>query len=260
MLVYFHGGGYCGGAYDHPLLHSCCQRFAAELPAVVLSVQYRLAPEHRLPAAVEDGAAFFSWLRSQAQAQPASPGAAAADPWLAESADFSRTFVSGGSAGANLAHHIVVRIASGQIALGAAVRVAGYVLFSAFFGSVERVATESDPPAGVYLTVETIDQLWRMALPVGATRDHPLANPFGPGSPSLEPLPLPPALVVAPERDVLHGHVRRYAARLREMGKPMELAEFAGEGHAFFVGPWSEARDELMRILKRFVNQSAALG
>lgn len=260
VLVYFHGGGYCGGAYDHPLLHSCCQRFAAELPAVVLSVQYRLAPEHRLPAAVEDGAAFFSWLRSQAQAQPAAPGAAAADPWLAESADFSRTFVSGGSAGANLAHHIVVRIASGQIALGAAVRVAGYVLFSAFFGSVERVATESDPPAGVYLTVETIDQLWRMALPVGATRDHPLANPFGPGSPSLEPLPLPPALVVAPERDVLHGHVRRYAARLREMGKPMELAEFAGEGHAFFVGPWSEARDELMRILKRFVNQSAALG
>ncbi|ONM29956.1 putative carboxylesterase 15, partial [Zea mays] len=179
VLVYFYGGGYCGGAYDHPLFHSCCQRFAAELPAVVLSVQYRLAPEHRLPAAVEDGAAFFSWLRAQAQAQPAAPGAA--DPWLAESADFSRTFVSGGSAGANLAHHI----------------------------------------------------LWRMALPVGAIRDHPLANPFGPGSPSLEPLPLPPALVVAPERDVLHGHVWRYAARLREMGKPVELAEFAGEGHGF---------------------------
>ncbi|PAN32320.1 hypothetical protein PAHAL_5G478100 [Panicum hallii] len=249
MLVYFHGGGYCIGAYDQPMFHSCCQRFAAELPAVVLSVQYRLAPEHRLPAAIEDGATFFSWLRAQA----AAPGASA-EPWLAESADFSRTFVSGVSAGANLAHHAVVRIAAGQILLGP-VRIAGYILFSAFFGSNERTTTESDPPAGASLTVEMSDQLWRMALPAGATRDHPLANPFAPGGVSLEPLPLPPALVVAPGRDVLWGHVLRYAARLKEMGKAVELAEFVGERHGFSVGQRSEATEELMGILKRFVHK-----
>ena len=251
VLVYFHGGGYCIGAYDQPMFHSCCQRFAAELPAVVLSVQYRLAPEHRLPAAVEDAATFFSWLRAQA-----SPGAGAgAEPWLAESADFSRTFVSGVSAGANLAHHAVVRIAAGQIVPGPAVRVAGYALFSAFFGSDERTATESDPPAGASLTVEMSDQLWRMALPAGVTRDHPLANPVAPGGASLETLPLPPALVVAPGRDVLCGHVLRYAARLKEMGKAVELAEFPGERHGFSVGQRSEATEELMGILKRFVHK-----
>jgi len=251
VLVYFHGGGYCIGAYDQPMFHSCCQRFAAELPAVVLSVQYRLAPEHRLPAAVEDAATFFSWLRAQA-----SPGAGAgAEPWLAESADFSRTFVSGVSAGANLAHHAVVRIAAGQIVPGPAVRVAGYALFSAFFGSDERTATESDPPAGASLTVEMSDQLWRMALPAGVTRDHPLANPVAPGGASLETLPLPPALVVVPGRDVLCGHVLRYAARLKEMGKAVELAEFPGERHGFSVGQRSEATEELMGILKRFVNK-----
>ena len=247
MLVYFHGGGYCIGAYDQPMFHSCCRRFAAELPAVVLSVQYRLAPEHCLPAAVEDAATFFSWLRAQA-----SPGAGA-EPWLAEAADFSRTFVSGVSAGANLAHHVVVRIAAGQIVPGPAVRVAGYVLFSAFFGSVERVASEAAPPPEVSLTVETTDKFWRLALPVGATRDHPLANPVAPGGASLETLPLPPALVVAPGRDVLRGHMLRYAAKLEEMGKAVELAEFPGERHGFSKGQWSEATDELIQILKRFV-------
>ena len=241
VLVYFHGGGYCVGAYDQPMFHSCCQRFAAELPAVVLSVQYRLAPEHRLPAAVEDAATFFAWLRGQA------------DPWLAESADLARTFVSGVSAGANLAHHVVVRLAARQLAADP-VRVAGYVLLSAFFGSVERTATEAESPASVSLTAAVV-KLWRMALPVGASRDHPLANPFGPDSPSMEPLPLPPALVVAPGLDTLRGHMRCYAARLKEMGKAVELAEFKGEQHGFSVRGWGEANDELVRILKRFVGQ-----
>ncbi|TVU21782.1 hypothetical protein EJB05_31444, partial [Eragrostis curvula] len=221
VLVYFHGGGYLFGAYDQPMFHSCCQRFAAEPPAVVLSVQYRLAPEHRLPAAIDDGAAFLSWLSDQATL------GAGADPWLVGSADFARTFVSGVSAGANLAHHVVVQVPSGQISLGA-VRVVGYVLFSAFFGSVERTASETDPPAGVSWTVEVSDQVWRMALPVGATRAHQLANPFGPDSPSLKPMELPPVLIVAPEIDVLYGHVLSYAKRLQEMGKAVELAEFKG--------------------------------
>ncbi|GJN05755.1 hypothetical protein PR202_ga23417 [Eleusine coracana subsp. coracana] len=251
VLVYFHGGGYCVGAYDQPRFHSCCRRFAAELPALVLSVQYRLAPEHRLPAAIDDGATFLSWLRQQAELG----GSASAEPWLAESADFTRTFVSGVSAGANLAHHVVVRAASGQIELGP-VRIAGYVLFSAFFGGVERVGTESDPPAGVPFTVETSDQLWRMALPVGASRDHPLCNPFAPDSPDLKPLALPPVLIVAPGRDILCGHVLRYAAKLKEMGKAVELTEFNDQGHAFSVTQWGEANLELMRILKRFMSQN----
>ncbi|KAK3163922.1 hypothetical protein QOZ80_1AG0010260 [Eleusine coracana subsp. coracana] len=247
--VYFHGGGYCIGGPDKPMFHSCCQSFAAELPAVVLSVQYRLAPEHRLPAAIEDGATFLSWLSGQATL------GASVEPWLAESADFSRTFVSGVSAGANLAHHVVVQVSSGQI-VPDPVRITGCVLISAFFGSVERVVTELDPPVGVTLTVEMSDRSWRMALPLGATRDHPLANPFGPDSPDLEPLALPPVLVVAPELDVLCSHVLRYAARLKYMGKAVELAEFKGQNHSFSVRQCGEANHELMRILKRFVYQA----
>ena len=220
---------------------------SAELPAVVLSVQYRLAPEHRLPAAIEDGAAFLSWLRDQAEL------GVGADPWLAETADFGRTFISGASAGANLAHHVTVQAASAQRDVHP-VRVAGYVLISAFFGGAERTATEADPPADVSLTVEGFDMFWRMSLPVGASRDHPVANPFGPESPSLASVDLPPVLVVAPESDVLRDRVMGYAARLREMGKAVEVAGFAGEQHGFSVlRPFGEAANELMRVLKRFV-------
>jgi acetyl esterase/lipase len=181
VLVYFHGGGYCVGSFAQPMFHTFCLRAAAELPAVVLSVQYRLAPEHRLPAAIDDGADFLSWLRGQAELA----GAGSADPWLAESADFARTFISGASAGANLAHHVTVHAASTQTQLGLnSLRVAGYVLLSAFFGGSDRTAAEADPPAGVTLTVEGSDKLWRISLPVGASRDHPLSNPFGPESPA----------------------------------------------------------------------------
>lgn len=247
VLVYFYGGGYCIGSFTQPTFHSFCLRAAAELPAVVLSVQYRLAPEHRLPAAIHDGAAFLSWLRGQAELTSFSGGP---DPWLAESADFARTFVSGVSAGANLAHHVTVQVASGQLAVSP-VRVVGYVLLSAFFASAERTAAEADPPADPSLTVQMADQLWHMSLPVGASRDHPVANPFGPDSPSLAAVDLPPALVVTPGNDVLRDHQHGYAARLKEMGKAVELVGFEGEQHGF--RPFGEAADELMPVLRRFV-------
>ena len=106
------------------------------------------------------------------------------------------------------------------------------------------------------LTVEMADQFWRMALPAGATRDHPLANVFGPDSPDLEPVALPPVLVEAPECDVLRDRVLLYAARLKETGKAVELAEFKGEQHGFSVLRWGEANEELIRILKHFVGQT----
>uniref|UniRef100_A0ACD5TRA5 Uncharacterized protein n=1 Tax=Avena sativa TaxID=4498 RepID=A0ACD5TRA5_AVESA len=251
VLVYFHGGGYCLGSYTQPHFQTYCLRVAAELPAVVLSVQYRLAPEHRLPAAIEDGTAFLSWLRCQAELG----AGGGADPWLAESADFARTFISGASAGANLAHHVTVQAATTQKQPAVhPLRVAGYVLMSAFFGGADRTAAEVNPPLDVTLTVDGSDKLWRMSLPVGASRDHPVANPFGPESPSLVPVDLPPVLVVTPEKDVLRDHVLGYAARLREMGKAVEVAEFLGERHGFSVlQPFSEAADELMRVLRRFV-------
>ena len=252
VLVYFHGGGFCVGSFAMPEFHAACLRLAAELPAVVLSADYRLAPEHRLPAAHDDADAFFSWLRAQA--------AATTDLWLAESADFGRVFVSGDSAGASIAHHVAVRVGSGSLATGA-VRVAGCALLYPYFGGERRTASEAACPDDVYLTLTVSDQMWRLALPAGASRDHPLANPFGPDSPALDSVALPPLLVVTGDRDMLVDRIRDYVARLNATGnKRAEFAEFPGKGHAFFsVEHDDEVTGEMIRVVLRpFVHGGAA--
>nr|CAB3455745.1 unnamed protein product [Digitaria exilis] len=254
VLVYFHGGGFCIGSFANPGFHAATLRLAAELPAVVLAADYRLAPEHRLPAALHDADTLFSWLRSQATLT------GSGDPWLATAADFTNVFVSGDSAGANIAHHLAVRVGSGSLA-AAPVRVAGCVLLWPYFGGEERTASETNCPSDVFLTLPLYDQMWRLALPATASRDHPVANPFGPESPDLSSVELPPVLVAVGGRDMLVDRIREYVARLNAMGnKSVELAEFEGKGHGFSIfEPDSEAAAELVRVvLRRFVHGGAA--
>ncbi|OEL27527.1 hypothetical protein BAE44_0011456 [Dichanthelium oligosanthes] len=85
IVVYYHGGGFCIGSYAWPPFHAGCSRLAVGLGAVVISANYRLAPEHRLPAAIDDAAAVLAWLRDHAST----------DPWLAEHADVTIVLVAG---------------------------------------------------------------------------------------------------------------------------------------------------------------------
>ena len=164
-------------------------------------------------------------------------------------------FVSGDSAGANIAHHAAVRAGP-----GAGVRLAGCVLLWPYFGGERRTASEAACPADVFLTLPLYDQMWRLALPPGATRDHPAANPFGPDSPALGAADLPPLLVAAGGGDMLIDRIRDYVARLRAAGNERaELVEFAGAGHGFAIfEPDTEAAGELVRVLRWFVHGGGA--
>ncbi|XP_047069026.1 probable carboxylesterase 15 [Lolium rigidum] len=247
VVVYFHGGGFCIGSFEHPSFHEVGLRIAHDLPAVVLSADNRLAPEHRLPAAQHDGETVLSWLSGHA--------ASGADSWLAESADFERVFVWGDSCGGNMAHHVAVRNGSGCGLDIGPVRIAGYVLLCPYFGGEERMASEASFPRDELMGLALFDQMWRLALPVGATRDHPASNPFGPDSAPLDGVTFPPVLVADAEKDLLRDRTADYVARLRAMGKPVELVVFEGQGHGFFVyEPWGAAADELVRVVRRFVH------
>ncbi|KAG0537010.1 hypothetical protein BDA96_03G110800 [Sorghum bicolor] len=137
VLVHFHGGGFFLGSCTWANVHADCLRLAAEAGAVVLSAEYRLAPEHRLPAAVDDGVGFLRWHHAQSTMD-----AAAADGWLTEAADFGRVFVTGDSAGGNIAHHLAVRAGPAATKRGEVdldlrpVTVRAYVLLMPFFGAV----------------------------------------------------------------------------------------------------------------------------
>ena len=244
-------------------MHAFCLRLAAEAGAIVLSAGYRLAPEHRLPVAIDDGAGFLRWLREQ------SANPAAADAWLAEAADFGRVFVTGDSAGGTIAHHLAARagLAAAVTKRGEPgpgpdvdpVTVRGYVLLMPFFGGVRRTRSEAECPGEELLNLDLFDRLWRLSLPAGATRDHPAANPFGPDSPDLGAVDLRPVLVVAGGLDMLRDRAADYAERLAAMGKPVELVEFAGQPHGFYtLDPGSDATGELIAVVSRFVRSRVA--
>ncbi|KAG6605861.1 putative carboxylesterase 15, partial [Cucurbita argyrosperma subsp. argyrosperma] len=246
VFFYIHGGGFCIGSRTWPNCQNYCFRLALELPALVISPDYRLAPENRLPAAIDGGFAAVRWL--QAQAQSDHP-----DPWLADVADFSRVFISGDSAGGNIAHHLAVGLGLGSPAL-APVRVRGYVLLAPFFGGTVRTRSEAEGPKDAFLNLELIDRFWRLSIPIGSSTDHPLVNVLGQSSQDLEAVEVDPILVVVGGADLLKDRAVEYAETLKKQGKKIELVEFEGKQHGFFtIDPNSEASNQLMLLLKQFV-------
>ncbi|KAE8692982.1 Thylakoid lumenal P17.1 protein [Hibiscus syriacus] len=222
IFYYIHGGGFCIGSRAWPNCQNYCFRLALELQAVVISPDYRLAPENRIPAAIEDG---FK----------------------------ARIFISGDSAGGNIAHNLAVQLGADSPDL-APVLVRGYVLLAPFFGGTVLTTSEAEGPKDAFLNLELIDRFWRLSVPVGETTDHPLINPFGPVSRNLEHLALDPILVVVGGSDLLKDRGKDYAERLKKMRKKIEYAEFEGQQHGFFtINPNSEPSKALMEVIKRFI-------
>ncbi|KAK9942158.1 hypothetical protein M0R45_007840 [Rubus argutus] len=103
LLVYFHGGGFCMESAFSPTYHNYLNDLVSEANVVAVSVDYRLAPEHPLPAAFDDSWAALKWVASHF-------GGTGPEEWLHRYADLDRVFLSGDSAGANLAHNMGLRI------------------------------------------------------------------------------------------------------------------------------------------------------
>ncbi|KAJ4705460.1 putative Alpha/beta-Hydrolases superfamily protein [Melia azedarach] len=250
IVVFIHGGGFCVGSRAWPNSHNCCVRMASELKALVVAVDYRLAPEHRLPAAMEDALTAVKWLQAQALSENG-------DAWFSE-VEFDKVFVIGDSSGGNIAHHLAVQLCvGGGSAELAPVRVRGYVLLAPFFGGEVRTNSEAGPSEAM-LNLELLDRFWRLSLPIGESRDHPYANPFGPESPSLEAVSLDPILVVAGENELLKDRAEDYAKRLKDMGKNIDYIEFEGKQHGFFTNePFSDAANEFLQIVGKFISENS---
>ncbi|XP_047086101.1 probable carboxylesterase 17 [Lolium rigidum] len=239
VVVYFHGGGFCVGS----AAWSCYHEFLAQLPAkagcAVMSVDYRLAPEHRLPAAFDDGMAAVRWLRQQAGHGHGRSSASDEVAWWRGRCRFDRVFLMGDSAGASIAFHVAARLGQGQLGGLTPLCVKGAILIQPFFGGEARTASEKttpQPPRSA-LSLATSDSYWRMALSAGSAggRDHPWCNPLSRGAPRLETLPLPPVLVCVAEADILRDRNLELCRALRKSGKSVEQATYGGVGHAFQV-------------------------
>ncbi|XP_006419879.2 2-hydroxyisoflavanone dehydratase [Citrus clementina] len=113
ILFYTHGGGFCFESAFSLVETKLMNALVSEAKVVGISIEYRLAPEHPLPIAYEDSWSALQWVASHSVNNG---GFDNKEPWLARFGDFDRVFVAGDSAGANIAHHVVMRAGREKLA------------------------------------------------------------------------------------------------------------------------------------------------
>lgn len=245
VIVYFHGGGFAFLSPASYLYDHVCRRLCRTVNAIVVSVNYRLAPEHRHPAPYEDGVDVLRFLDRV--------GLLYADPLAADLADLSRCFLVGDSAGANICHHVARRWAAGAGSGWKRLRLAGMVLIQPYFGGEQRTEAEVRLAGAPLVTVERTDWLWRAFLPEGADRDHEAANVFGPRADGELEAALPEAMVVVGGFDPLQDWQRRYYECMTARGKAVRLLEYPDAIHAFYVFPELKQSAAFIDELKAFI-------
>jgi acetyl esterase len=207
-LVFFHGGGWViGNLETHDVV---CRKLAHEGELIVISVDYRLAPEHKFPAAVEDAITSTGWIAANAKEL---------------GIDAARLVVGGDSAGGNLAAVVALdaRNKGGP-------KIAGQVLVYPATEFARTHASHREPETSVLLTHSVIG--WFANHYMGdADRTDWRASPAR----ATTLAGLPPAYVLTAGADPLRDEGDEYAARLKEAGVGVAYKHFPGQFHGFFT-------------------------
>ncbi|MFZ5737835.1 MAG: alpha/beta hydrolase [Pseudomonadota bacterium] len=208
-LVFFHGGGWVIGDLDtHDVV---CRAIADDGQLVVISIDYRLAPEHKFPAAVDDAIAATGWIASHAKKLGIDP---------------ERLCVGGDSAGGNISAVVALHARDHGGPL-----LAGQVLIYPATDFSMRHASHSEPETSVLLTHSVIRWFRDHYLSGAQDADDWRASPA-----RAETLAgLPPAFVVTAGADPLRDEGDEYARRLADAGVPVVHRTYPGQFHGFFT-------------------------
>ncbi|MEU6992227.1 alpha/beta hydrolase [Streptomyces sp. NPDC046465] len=210
-VVFFHGGGYTLCGLDS---HDATARgLAAGAGAAVVSVGYRLAPEHRFPAAVDDAYAALCWAASESAVLGGDPGA---------------LVTAGDSSGGGLATAVTLR-ARDEGGPAVALQVLLYPVLDA----AQDTASYRENARGYFLTAAHMRWFWQQYLGPGGHGTHPLASPLR----AADLTGLPPAHLVVAGCDPLRDEGLDYAERLRTAGVAVSLAHCPRMFHGFLGFP-----------------------
>lgn len=228
VLVYFYGGGWSLGTLD--TCDGVCRMITNAAGCVTVAAGYRLAPEHKFPAAVEDCHAGARWVASHA----AELGA-----------DATRLAVGGDSSGGNLAAAVALlaRDRDGGPAIAHQLLVYPNTDYQAATTSMREIADE------YFFNPASVRWYWGMYLAAPEDGMNPLASPLRAG----DLAGLPPATVITAEYDPLRDEAEQYARQLRAAGVPVEIIRYDGMMHGFFtmVGTLDTARAAVLEAAAR---------
>jgi acetyl esterase len=211
VLVYFHGGGWVIGSLDSH--DPVCRALANAVPAVVVSVGYRLAPEHRFPAAVDDCVAATRWAAANATSLGGDP---------------TRLAIGGDSAGGNLAA-VVALVAREQDGP----RIRHQMLVYPVTDPAMDTASYRENAHGFFLTEPLMRWFWGHYLDGTPGRADWRAAPLH----AKDLRGLPPAYVLTVDNDPLRDEGEAYAKRLADAGVPVVQRRWTGLIHGFFGLP-----------------------
>lgn len=209
VIIYYHGGGWVIGHIDE--YETLGRKLAQRCGCTVVLPNYRLAPEHRFPTAVDDAYAALEWTQRNVERL-----AGRAVPLI----------VAGDSAGGNLAA-VVARRARDRQGPAIALQVLIYPVTDADM----RVPSYIHPENQLLLSREGMVYFWDHYLPQLTERSHPDAAPLR----EKNLAGLPPAVVFTAEYDPLRDEGEAYAARLLQAGVPVQFCRFLGQMHGFFT-------------------------
>ena len=209
VIVWYHGGGWVIGSIDEA--DTVGRKLAERTSCTVVLVDYRLAPEHRYPVAVDDSYAALEWVGERVDdlARPGAP-----------------LFVAGDSAGGNLAAVMALRARD-----RGGPPIAGQILIYPVTDADFERPSYTDPGNQLLLTREAMAWFWDHYLPDAARRVEPDASPLR----AADLAGLPPAVVLTAEHDVLRDEGEAYAERLQAAGVPVNFRRHEGQTHAFFT-------------------------
>ncbi|KAK9086611.1 hypothetical protein Syun_029005 [Stephania yunnanensis] len=235
VIIFFHGGSFVHSSANTGIYDMLCRRFVSICKAVVVSVNYRRAPEHQYPCAYDDGWTVLKWVH--------------ASPWLRSGKDLKvHVYLAGDSSGGNIVHNVAVR------AMDSEYKVVGNILLNPMFGGIERTESERRLDGKYFVTVQDRDWYWRAFLPEGADRDHPACNPFGPECVSLKDKEFPKSLVVVSGFDLIQDWQLNYVEGLKNAGQEVKLLYLEQATIGFYLLPNNNHFYTVMDEIRNFVS------
>lgn len=231
LFIHYHGGGFCVGSAFDIVTKNFLISLVSKANVIAISVDYKLAPEHKLPIAYDNSWAALKWVSTHCNGN-------GSEYWLNEYADLGRVFLGGESAGANLAHYVAVQ--AGFMGL-MGLKFVGLLVVHPFFGCKEP------------------DEMYKFLCPTSSgCDDDPKLNPAV--DPNLDQMACGKVLVCLAEKDWLRERGVEYYETMKkcsEWGGNVELFETKDAEHCFHLFNANQDKaDHLLQKMAEFINSS----